>query len=316
MWCIGPTVTVDSGRTCAETCSVIVNIICKMEGVPGSSQTSERECDTNSLHSDESKSRLKNAILYMEQLLLENDLVARESSGTISHEAIQIGENLYKSTVEILNNKIFVETEELIMQETDEECLFHEVQDDSEIQDDSDQYILPEKEKKLTEYIPLEYKVKDVNMAKEHPNWSFKNLQKKGCSHLKTMKHLYRWEEDIKRGGTTVDKYAVIDSWTYDCFVEARANYQQVTTRILQEWALSAASQFDDFPFNASDTWVKKFKKQHKIRQRKITKYVSSKETATIDEILAAADIFRKQTMVLIPNFHKDFIINTYQTGK
>ncbi|XP_029662700.1 uncharacterized protein LOC115235213 isoform X1 [Formica exsecta] len=96
--------------------------------------------------------------------------------------------------------------------------------------------------------------------------------------------------------------------------MEASANYQQVTTRNLQQWALSAASQFHNFPFKASNSWIAKFKKQHKIKQQEITKYVSAKETATIDEILAAADIFRKQTMKLIPNFHKDFIININQT--
>lgn len=162
----------------------------------------------------------------------------------------------------------------------------------------------------------MEYKIKVINMAKEHPKWSLKTLQKNGCLRLKTMNHLYRWKRDIKCGGTIIDKYAVIDSWTYDCFMEAKANCQQVTTRNLQQWALSAASQFHNFPFKASNSWVKKFKKQHKIKQRKITRYVSAKETATIDEILTAADIFRKQTLVLIPNFHKDFIINTDQTGR
>jgi len=49
------------------------------------------------------------------------------------------------------------------------------------------------------------------------------------------MKHLHRWEEDIKRGGTTIDKYTIIDSWTHDRFMEARANYQQITTRNLQQ---------------------------------------------------------------------------------
>lgn len=282
-----------------------------MEGVPGSS--SEHECDSNSLHSEESKLRLKDAIKHLEQLLLENDLVAPESSGTINHEAMQIGEDLYESTVEILGSKMFVETEELIMAESDdEEGLFEEIQDD----DDSEQYMLPEKENKSMEYIPLDYKIKVVNMVKEHPKWTLKNLHKKGCSRLKSMKHLYRWEEDIKRGGTTIDKYNIINSWTYDRFVEARVNYQQVTTRNLQEWALSAASQFENFPFKASKPWVIKFKKQHRIRQQKITKYVTEKETATLEEILAAADIFRKQTLVLIPNFHKNFIINTDQTGK
>lgn len=70
---------------CGNVYTVIVNIICKTEGVSGPSHTSEDECDT-SLHSDESKLRLKNAILYMEKLLLENDLVAQESSRTISRQ--------------------------------------------------------------------------------------------------------------------------------------------------------------------------------------------------------------------------------------
>jgi len=130
------------------------------------------------------------------------------------------------------------------------------------------------------------------------------------------MKYLSQWEKDIKHGGTNIDKYSIINSWTYDRFVEARNNYKQVTTRNLQQWALSAASQFENFSFKASRTWVIKFKKQHRIKQRKITKYVSAKEAATIDEILAAADIFRKQTMILIPNFHKNLIINMDQTDK
>lgn len=106
---------------------------------------------------------------------------------------------------------------------------------------------------KLMEYISLEYKIKVVNIAKNHPNWNFKNLQKKGYSRLKYMKHLYQWENDIKHGATTIDKYNMIDSWTYDRFVEARANYQQVTTRNLQQWTLIAASQFRNFSFKTSD---------------------------------------------------------------
>lgn len=55
-----------------------------------------------------------------------------------------------------------------------------------------------------------------------------------------------------KKGGTMIDKYATIDSWTYDHFTEARENLQQVTTRNLQQWAMAAASQFENFDFKAS----------------------------------------------------------------
>lgn len=106
--------------------------------------------------------------------------MTQESSATISHEAIQMGEELYESTIEMLVNKMFVNAEELIIQDNDEECQFQEEQEDEE-------YLHLEKEQKSTKYIPVEYKIKVVNMAKEHPKWSLKNLQRKGCSRLKSI---------------------------------------------------------------------------------------------------------------------------------
>ncbi|XP_044580607.1 uncharacterized protein LOC123262454 isoform X2 [Cotesia glomerata] len=167
----------------------------------------------------------------------------------------------------------------------------------------------------MMDYIPLEYKIKVLNIAKAHPSWKLETLQKNGCSHLKRMDHLKVWEKDVEHGGTKFDKYHVIDSWTYDRFVEARQNYQQVTTRNLQQWALAAASQFPNLQFTASDPWVKKFKQRHNIRQRKITKFVTDKEVHTMPEIIASAEMFRIQTKQLISNFDSDFVINTDQTG-
>lgn len=161
----------------------------------------------------------------------------------------------------------------------------------------------------------MDYKIKVVNIAKKHPTWNLQSLQKNGCSRLKRKEYLSKWEEDIKKGGNKFDKYTIIDSWTYDRFVEARQNYQQVTTKNLQQWALSAVGQFGDFEFKASERWVKKFKSIHAIRQRKITKFVSQRETATLEEILKSAATFGTQALKLIPKFNKNFVINTDQTG-
>jgi len=92
-----------------------------MEDIPDPSQTAESDSFTESLYSNESKLCLKEAIEHLEQLLLENDLVASESSKTISYKAMQIVEELYEFTVEMLSNKIFIDTEELILASTDEE---------------------------------------------------------------------------------------------------------------------------------------------------------------------------------------------------
>ncbi|GFS43769.1 HTH CENPB-type domain-containing protein [Trichonephila inaurata madagascariensis] len=70
---------------------------------------------------------------------------------------------------------------------------------------------------------------------------------------LKKKERLPKREENIIKGGNKFDKYALTDSWTYDRFVEAREHFHQVTTRNLQQWALSADGQFKDFEFKVSE---------------------------------------------------------------
>ncbi|GFX83605.1 HTH CENPB-type domain-containing protein [Trichonephila clavipes] len=282
--------------------------------VPGPSKAEESDTDSNSQTSEEAKIQLKTALVYCEQLLLENNKIATEPSAVIKEEHMKIGEKLYSTIMETLAENIIVIEDDLILfEEADEEGLFEEVED-SGLQSD-DEYHPDEKRSKIdTDDIPLDYKIKVVNLAKEHPKCSLKNLQKKGGSRLKRMDQLKIWEEQIRRGGSTKDKYT-IDKWTHDRFVEARQYNQQVTTRNLQQWALAAASQFPDLEFKASEAWVKIFKRKHRIRQRKITKCVSERETATMEETHAAAEKFRLHTRALIPNYDKDFVLNTDQTG-
>lgn len=42
------------------------------------------------------------------------------------------------------------------------------------------------------------------------------------------MHYLYRWKDDIKRGGTPHDKWKVIEQETHERFVEAGKNLEQV----------------------------------------------------------------------------------------
>lgn len=282
-----------------------------MSSSEASSSHCEEEIPDSSVHSDISKQLLKDGVIYYESLLVENNLIAKTSSNTLSEDAILLGQELYDKTWDILNEKKFITDEELIhVQEECREGNFTAVEDDS-----SDEYVPDEKKCKIAEHIPLEYKIKVLNIAKAHPHWKLETLQKNGCSHLKRMDHLKVWRKDVECGGSQYDKFYVIDTWTYDRFVEARQNYKQVTTRNLQQWALAAASQFPDIKFKASERWVNKFKQRHNICQRKITKFVSEKEMYTIEEILASAETFRIQTKRLISDFDGDFIINTDQTG-
>lgn len=78
-------------------------------------------------------------------------------------------------------------------------------------------------------------------MATVHPHWTKNPLKgKRGIRkeywNLKKKNNLKRWEKDIINGGTLIDKYATIDSWTYpiivDHFMEARTECLQVKTCI------------------------------------------------------------------------------------
>jgi len=77
---------------------------------------------------------------------------------------------------------------------------------------------------------------------------------------------------------------------------------------------MAAASPFlsNDFRFEASHTWAILFKRRHKIKQRKITKFVSKRDIATLDETIEAQK-FQRQIKLLISNFNFDLVINTDQ---
>lgn len=284
--------------------------------VPGPSTAEEIEDD--SLHSELSKARLKTALAYAEKLFLENNYITSEPCTAISGEHIEIGKEIYEATLEILAEKKIVTEDELIsVQELDEEGLFEEeVVESSSPNSSSEDYEPDEKKEKIDPDISLDYKIKVVNLARQHPTWNLVTLQRKGAYRLTNLKQLKKWREQIIHGGTKYDKFHIIDTWTYDRFLEAREGNQQVTTRNLQQWALSAASQFPDLDFQASNSWVGLFKQRHRIRQRKVTKFVSEKESSTMGEIIAAAENFRTQARAIIPNFGKDYVINTDQTGK
>lgn len=89
-------------------------------------------------------------------------------------------------------------------------------------------------------------------------------LRKKGSHLLKRKDQLTIWKKDVEEGATLRDKLSMIDKWTYDRFEEARNNLHNVTTRMLQQWALTASIQCGKNAINfvASRTWTNEFKKK------------------------------------------------------
>ncbi|GBO29804.1 hypothetical protein AVEN_60448-1 [Araneus ventricosus] len=67
-----------------------------------------------SLYSEVSKLRLKDAVIYHQGLMVQNNLILSESSASISHEAMLMGEEIFQNTLAILAEEIIVSDAELI----------------------------------------------------------------------------------------------------------------------------------------------------------------------------------------------------------
>ncbi|KAJ8668959.1 hypothetical protein QAD02_000218 [Eretmocerus hayati] len=165
------------------------------------------------------------------------------------------------------------------------------------------------------EYISLDYKIKVVNMKREHPNWSLESIRANGGGKLSRMDELTRWKKEIAKGGTFIDKSLVIDKWTYDRFKECRERGKPVFTRDLRVWALQAARQFESsgHKFTASKSWIGEFKQKHRIRMRKITRYVKPTEYNNEATMMENNQNFRTNCSEKMKNFK--IAINTDQTG-
>ncbi|GBL84584.1 hypothetical protein AVEN_149088-1 [Araneus ventricosus] len=64
-----------------------------------------------SLYSEVSKLRLKDAVFYYQGLLAQNNLISSESSASISHEAMLMGEKNFQHPLDMLAEKIIVSDE-------------------------------------------------------------------------------------------------------------------------------------------------------------------------------------------------------------
>lgn len=74
--------------------------------------------------------------------------------------------------------------------------------------------------------MPLDVKLKIVMTANEHPNWSFKYLQKRFKQHLRHNSDIARFKAEILTGGTFKDKIDSVKKIVYDRFTEARDQKQ------------------------------------------------------------------------------------------
>jgi hypothetical protein len=96
----------------------------------------------------------------------------------------------------------------------------------------------------------------------------------------------------------------VIGIAQYDKFLGIRSVHrskskQHVTTQTLQQWGMTASFQFTSpgFPFRASPGWVQYFKKEQRIGQTRMTKYISIKDDMTFEETVKLQNCFKNRQL-------------------
>nr|XP_034196479.1 uncharacterized protein LOC117612002 [Osmia lignaria] len=248
----------------------------------------------------------------------------QEDPEDISEESKTIGQKLYSYFVEI-NNALECTSEEHREDKdetniSDEELFTYESGQEDDATALSAESSVEESESEEDKNIPFSAKCKVVSLSEQHPAWSLKSLQTKGSKFLKSRMQLTRWRRQVSQGGSRKDKMKRIDTYVYSKFCEARDEKRRmVTSRLLQQWAMEAGRKFLDEDaykeFNASSRWIHNFKTRHRIRQRKVTKYVSDRDIRIADKVSNAAHSFQVETAAIVQIFNPDHVINTDQTG-
>jgi len=170
---------------------------------------------------------------------------------------------------------------------------------------------------KLLDDCTVKRKIEILKLIQDHPKWSLSTIQRNGAKEFKYSRYKTRWEDHVKRGGTRFEQWKYVDEYAYKKFVEARQELKCVHESTIKLWALEAAQSFRDpsFNFKASSYWMAKFKENHGITSRKITKLVSRREATNADSILTSAGNFQTETKELAKLYPPERVINSDQAG-
>lgn len=141
---------------------------------------------------------------------------------------------------------------------------------------------------------------------------------------LESIANLYPWfhprmvsriRARFEDSGTRAARLKALDEEVLKIFTQARDKRQPVHGRMIQRWArqCSAAHNLDEF--RASDNWLARFKKRHKIVSRKVTAYSSRSDQENAAAIVQRIENFGPKYIEESSQFEKRHIYNFDQTG-
>lgn len=246
---------------------------------------------------DVEKNIIATAFEYCKAELIIQDLLGVPDQNIVD-SAIIMGEMMKDAIIGVIDDFRHISIEELY--------------DDPDIQEED----LKDCAVKKINIRSEEYKFNTVLAKMEHPRWSLPTLKKHGfAAGVSSWKTIRDWEVQFDNGGSSDFKFKKIDEDTLKQFQAARTTHKTVTITDLRRMALTSAMTWDLPDFKASSSWLDNFKRKHSISKRKITKFISTREMISVEEINERARIFQNQLSALVQNYPARLVINTDQTG-
>uniref|UniRef100_A0A914QVY8 HTH CENPB-type domain-containing protein n=1 Tax=Panagrolaimus davidi TaxID=227884 RepID=A0A914QVY8_9BILA len=144
--------------------------------------------------------------------------------------------------------------------------------------------------------------------------WSFPTLQHR----WKLLKYPYeidRMQAYLKKGGTALKKYESISETVFQEFLQWKQDFQVVHDRDIADSALAAADALDMFDFEASEAWIRRWKKRHRVVSRKVNNFITNKTIANRDKLEDEIEKFRLKYSQYLIDLPLDQVYNSDQTG-
>jgi len=164
--------------------------------------------------------------------------------------------------------------------------------------------------------IPIEYKRNAVEFWKSADSVKRKSLEtvKHRFRKVTLLRQLRRWEEQVNRGETKLQKLKKISSYTLEKFQEGLEKGVTIHDIDIARWALKAQQEIVP-GFTASRTWVRKFKMAHNIVSRKVTKFVTKKSIKSKESLEVESNRFIENIKYYITRYGYENIYNSDQSG-
>lgn len=128
-------------------------------------------------------------------------------------------------------------------------------------------------------------------------------------------KYLPKFKQVATQGYKQKDRFRVLNENVYARFQQAREKSYPVRGHNLRIWAMTEAKKLNITSFIASGSWLDRFKRNHRIRSRKVTKTVSAANIAHRLEDADKIKIFRENYFNWSKFFYSSAIVNIDQTG-